>query len=84
MMHHLSQCLDDNGGETVEIMEAIDEGIITHESPTEEAQIPQEEEERPILAPLAPEGTPTCCTEEHIPHSPGGEYLVQNLLALAS
>lgn len=69
---HSFQCLDGNGGETVEVVDAIDEGIVTQEASTEEAQTSQEEEERPILVPLSPEGTLTCCTEERVPHSSPG------------
>ncbi|XP_063883392.1 TRAF3-interacting protein 1-like isoform X3 [Scylla paramamosain] len=54
---------DGNGGETVEVVDAIDEGIVTQETPTEEAQTPQEEEEMPILAPLATEGSRTAAED---------------------
>ncbi|XP_045114187.1 TRAF3-interacting protein 1-like isoform X3 [Portunus trituberculatus] len=66
---------DGNGGETVEVVDAIDEGIVTQEAPTEEAQIPQEEEERPILAPLAPEGSRTAA-EEGLETSNGPSMLI--------
>lgn len=56
--------VDGSGGEAKEIGEAIDEGIINQESPTEEAQVPVEkEQESPLSAPLNPEGIHTCRSE---------------------
>ena len=72
MKSHSSHCVDGNDGAADEVVDAIDEGIVTQEAPTEETQIPQKEEQGPLLAPLNLEGTHICCTQGNTPHSSPG------------
>lgn len=67
----LPHYVDGSGGEAEDVVEAIDEGVINQEVPTEEAQATLKEEQEPLpAASVDPEGARTCCSERSLASHP--------------